>query len=652
MTIEQTNQGNPLTIDLAAAAMEDPVAKVVDDFGDEDEPVEFSEKAMQSIKAGVTNEYGEALQLPPDTPQEIVDAYLEALSKRQEHIRNNGGLIGEPLPDETPVVTTNIPEHIAETHRHEGIRGHVASVVHVDDAVIVPEKQEVTSDKVTEPFDDEEEKKPVTLEYTAAPVHYNINYTYPVYGQRKPNSPYITRLPKRLSRLAEGMKNWTAMERISNGEFDEETSYDIQRTVNGYEQLADAALVDSFHADRGWYENILDDEKRNWRQDLLNENGQDYSARQAKIDAATTPRTLTGSNAISRITSLIGSGLGTRVALIHSGFHVHLKPPSDADVLNLELELSMFKSQAGYDTSGIIFQNSQYGIVEKVFQFIMEHVADMNVVDFRNHDMAKHIRVSDLALLYWAMASAMYPQGYQIELPCSNDPGVCRHREVVHANIYRMRWYDESSLTESQLAMLRRAKTKFAIEDLEEYQTTKGSNQVKRVTIGTWSGENVDVLLQMPSVADYLDSGRRFVDAAKDALTRVMVQDKLTEEQKQVYVLTQMRLASLCEYAYWVKTIYIGKDIIEDVNTIHETLRALSAEQTAHDKLHAEVQLFIEETTKALIAIPNFSCPECGHDYSTDENSKYPELVPINPLKLFFDLRDHRSLRRKQSPTA
>lgn len=673
MSIEHTNQGNTLTIDLAAIALEDAVeTKIEDDFGD-GETTSFSENAIKTLASGRVSESGELIDLPPDTPTEIEELYQNAVNKAidkiteedepdvfENHVHNvNDGTSVTMTMEQFKKLSKNADSDSVEEERAR-LLGELAALakkvkptanVNIDEVNNSSDVEKVS--EVINKETDEEAEVVKEVAYSAAPVAMNVKYKYPVWGEKaKSNQLYITRSPKRITRITNEMKNWTASERVNNNEFDIETAVDIHRAIREYEELGDNALIDSFIDGRGWYENILDNPERSWRQDLLNENEQDFSARQAKVEGSDKARVLTGSNAINRITSLIGSGLGTRVALIHSGFHVHLKPPSDADLFNLELELALAKSQAGFDSNGVIFQNSQYGIVEKVFQFIMSHVADMNIIDFRNHDMAEHIRVPDLALLYWAMASAMYPQGFQIELPCSNDPGICRHREIVHANIYRLRWYDETRLSEFQLDMLRKAKTKFDIKDLAEYQKAPGSHLNRRVTVSEIKGEKIDVQFRVPTVADYLESGRRFVESAKDALSRVMTQDQLNEEQKQIYVASQMRLAALCEYAYWIEALYIGKDIINDNNSILESLAALTADKDIYNAIHREVQLYIEENTMALIAIPNFSCPKCGHDYSTDENSKHPELVPINPLKLFFDLQDRRLHLRKQNLTS
>ena len=64
-------------------------------------------------------------------------------------------------------------------------------------------------------------------------------------------------------------------------------------------------------------------------------------------------------------------------------------------------------------------------------------------------------------------------------------------------------------------------------------------------------------------------------------------------------------------------------------------------EVTLHDKQEL-IQKFIEDSTVAIIAIPNFACPICEKDHVNAEHSEHPDLIPLDMLRHFFMVKDLR----------
>lgn len=441
---------------------------------------------------------------------------------------------------------------------------------------------------------------------------------------------------RRSSRMTKDVQSW---------KIDRESGKDAALTNHAEKTLYGHSLVHSeSFTDEDLYAITLDNPQAEWGQDIPHNNKliETKYARPKELGVGQT-RLLTGPAAKQRVSSLLGLGITALVPLIHSGINIELSARSAADVMGLDVSLQLDKVKAGNESSGIIFQNSQYGTVEKVFNFIMESVTSANVANYLELDLGNYIRVTDLPLLYRGMGECLYPDGYPLELECSADINACRHSEHINLNIARTVWYNRNGISNAQKSHMLKLRHNFTEKEILEYQEIGNSKFIKTVKLTSANGQNISLLLRVPTVNQYLDSGREYVAAATAALDHILTTRELSDEQRREFVEQQMNLNILREYGHWVEAIVIDKtDRIEGIDDIATALDTMSSDGELVKQAFADIQVFIEESTMGIVAIPNFSCPDCGKDYETETSKLHPELVPIDALKLFFELKDRR----------
>lgn len=512
-----------------------------------------------------------------------------------------------------------------------------------DDLDVDSDKLEVKADNTANESssEDETDNEDLEDERVPEPAPHSLNTikdhdVYVVIPKHLAKLDPIIVTARRGSRMTKDVQSWK-IDRDSGK--DPEVKNHAEKVLYGHLLVPSESFTE-----KDLYEITLDNPEAEWGQDIPHDNKliETKYARPKEIGAGQT-RLLTGAAAKQRVSSLLGLGITARIPLVHSGFNVELSARSAADVMGLDVSLQLDKVKAGNESSGIIFQNSQYGTVEKVFNFIMESVTAANVANYLEVDLADYIRVTDLPLLYRGMGECLYPDGYPLELECSADINTCRHSEHINLNIARTVWYNRNGLSNAQKSQLLKARHNFTTKEILEYQEIGNSKFIKTVSLTSSNGRRIDMLLRVPTVNQYLDSGREYVAAATAALEHILVNRELNDDQRREFIDQQMNLNILREYGHWVEALVIDKtDRIEGIDDVSSTLNTMSSDGELVKQAFAEIQVFIEESTTAIVAIPNFSCPACGKDYETETSKLHPELVPIDTLKLFFELKDRR----------
>lgn len=362
-------------------------------------------------------------------------------------------------------------------------------------------------------------------------------------------------------------------------------------------------------------------------------------------------RRLTGKLARAQIGSVLGNGINNTIPLPHTGINVEFVARSDVDLLNLDLQMAEERAKLGYDTAGLIFQCSHFGMSERLFNFAMESITDINLLGWQDPamELSKLIPITDLPIIYWGMAATMYPNGYPLDLPCASGPLACKHIERVNLNVNRIFWLNRSKLTMTQQKQLSAVRHQHSLQDLEAYSKEFANVRTKKFEVIV-DGAKVELELGIPSIYEHIEAGRRWAQEAAQAVEKILQTDDPDPQRRYAYMRRVINMSALREYSPWVKRINFenGRYVDDkDVTDIEHVLSQLSSsDESVVDQIFTEIQRYIEKATVAIIATPNYSCPKCGVDQATSVSSEHPELVPMDIEKLFFELKDRRLVSR------
>lgn len=507
-------------------------------------------------------------------------------------------------------------------------------------AVEVPQEPEATPVERTESSDDVTNLIPPNNVRSSA----NVTQKYPTYRldtrppEKRPFS--LTIVPKRFHKMEENTAAWRI--ETSDAQMPENQMY-IDRWIYGL----NSQLTTSYHADRGFFEKTLDNPEASWAQGYTSDDGKEVYLRKPSNKRPTERRLLIGAGARERASQSIGMGIVTRVPLPHTGYSVTLMPRSEQDYLDLEYLMTLDKARAGRDTVGMIFQNSHIKLVSRVWEFIRESIKSANRQNFDDLDLGDEIRITDLPILQWGMACTMYPNGYPLDLPCSAGPNICRHVEHVLLDIDKLLWINSNGLTATQRAKLAKNHP-LSKEEVNDYQQNTVSPFTKVVQVSPVH----KIVLKVPTINEYIAAGEEWLASMTEAATKIFTGDD-NEENVRRYVKRVIDMSGLREYSHWIeRIIFDDLDEVEGEMEVADTLKTLSGDPDILQNTLQAIQEFIEQSTIALIAIPNFACPKCENDYVTDEHSEHPELIPLDMMKHFFMLKDLRLAPHMQNQLA
>jgi len=386
-------------------------------------------------------------------------------------------------------------------------------------------------------------------------------------------------------------------------------------------------------------------EGSDWQQDMEFE-GRSFAAGKPTIKHDPSAPKLTGSQGIKVIQAKLGLGTLFTFPLYSSGIWITLVPPSDGELLNLDFKLGQEKTALGRQTRGLIFTNQSVFINDEVFNFIMQHVHDCNVDGWNAEVLRRLILTSDLQALFWGMANCIYPNGYTLSQPCTHDTSKCTHTTTEHINLAKISWVDRSALTDTQRRFMSERSKKHTIEQVQAYQTQGLLKEARVITLR----DDLKAAIHMPSVGDYLDSGRAWIEQVTAMVTEALAntgdsraKDRLIERHG--------RLAVIRFYTHFIK--HLESDIVSltERAEIEKMLDVLSSDTDLIGQMVTDISKYIDDVTINVIALPAWACPSCKHHYTSGEE-KHPFLIPLDAGQLFFALRDRRLLLDKISSTS
>lgn len=349
---------------------------------------------------------------------------------------------------------------------------------------------------------------------------------------------------------------------------------------------------------------------------------------------------LTGEQAVYWVKSVTGQGGIIQIPLWHSGFWVSIKTPTEISLLELNARIAEDKVQFGRQTYGLAFSNATVYFTNHLVNFVLDHIFDHSVKGVK--DIRSMIVSHDIYQLVWGMACAVWKNGFQYTRSVINDDNSIGKVYKALVAVPKMCFVDNECLTDWQKSHMASRHGKNMTEDsIQKYRSefTIGHSRVFTVD----KEDEIDFELSVPTLDRYLESGQKWVD---DLISKVDTAMRITSDdgRRNEYVVNYGKASLLRQYCHWVKSITVRGRKFEDIDTIESLLDDFSSRDTVRENYFSEIGKFIDDTTVSIIAVPAVK----GVD-EIDRERRFPYLVPIDPLMVFFILlvqkADHIKLR-------
>lgn len=343
----------------------------------------------------------------------------------------------------------------------------------------------------------------------------------------------------------------------------------------------------------------------------------------------------TGEKAVMRVRAIMGLGGIVSVPLWHSGFWITLQAPTESSLIELYRRLQEEKIELGRETFGLVFSNEQSYINSWLLDFCMEHIYETSVRVDSNQELRPLIKIQDLNILFWGMACLIWPRGFDYVRSLTTKEGI-ENTQTISAkiNLGKLMWVDNASFDDkARNHMAGRQRGKMTVDQVKEYQRSfiPSLAEGRRVAIK----EGLDVIIASTDVDNYIADGENWIAGIVQTVDSTFTQAAPNQDERNRMISTHARASRLRNYGAWIKSIVIDNFENESRMEITQILDVLSVDEDATKLLEGEITKFIDDSTRALIAIPETSGKEMGLP-------RFPHLIPVDVVNTFFTLLAQR----------
>jgi hypothetical protein len=199
-------------------------------------------------------------------------------------------------------------------------------------------------------------------------------------------------------------------------------------------------------------------------------------------------------------------------------------------------------------------------------------------------------------------------------------------------------------LSDRQKAFIANPKLKRSVEEIQKYSEDFEAGLTKKLYV---VNPGLSILFKVPTIQEYENSGYEWIESI-NTLADSSTNTPLRGSQRETYIKRAAEATKLRLYTHFVKEIILTEtnQIISDKDTINEIINDLSTalddkEDSIADKIIDSIRDFIAEATFSLVAIPKYACKSCG-ELQTDHYDRHPQLIVIDPMKIFFTLAEQK----------
>lgn len=451
----------------------------------------------------------------------------------------------------------------------------------------------------------------------------------------QPSLPMVTL--KKINKDIENQEDSVLLSNDNLKDISEEQFMKIQQLQNSFNHTLDYALGDDIYKPEGRFTN-------------------NYQVEDKKLGVEYLKHTLNNKGNVKsnvmRFKSLLGIGRPVNITLFHSGFNIKLKPISLSALTSLELSLYNEEKEFGKSTLGLLVSADKMHTLNTISNFLSEYILDSTLNYPEDKSILDYISILDLDTILLAVLHSTNVNKITMNRTCSNitkinpnDPGsMCTFTESCEVDPGKLLFINKDRLTDTMVKQLsHRTKNIITIEEYEAYQ-----RELKKVLLEsklikekyTVAGLNFD--LKIPTISEYRHSSNIVVEKVHYLIDKV---NKANETNQIEKIMDRIDVrVSLSKYLCLINSISIEHDdVVEslsDQNEIAEILEDLTKENDDIIKLTEMLHKYYHNNIIALVAFPNYVCPECRKDQpNTSETPGFEdEFIPLNMIPFFLYL--------------
>ena len=367
---------------------------------------------------------------------------------------------------------------------------------------------------------------------------------------------------------------------------------------------------------------------------------------------------LSGDAATIAALSHFGQGDLRQIPMWHSGFWVMFRPPTNTEVINLHHQIVSDKITMGRYTYGSAFASTTIMTVRRLLDFARAHIFSTTVKGEELHpdNILQYLDERDVHAFIYGMACSMYPKGFAYSRSCFADIEKCKHIEKGMLDMGELLEVDFDVLSPDQKQFMSQRKPREqSLESVLAYQKALSKTFERSFKVYEGQASETEFVLKSITAATHIQIGMSWINDIAQTVDDVLASDAMLGERNEMYM-KHMLASHLRQYGHFVKSIRIGNHVITDIGSIQKTLGALGGDAVMKDRFTKEVKRFLDDSIFAIIGIETYECPNCGgsaqkiqytagetiEEYQVPTYPRMAEIIPLDPVQLFFDLLKRR----------
>lgn len=345
-------------------------------------------------------------------------------------------------------------------------------------------------------------------------------------------------------------------------------------------------------------------------------------------------KNVSGEDALYQFRRRSNKGAARRIPLFNSGIYIDLTGPSAAELNNFHEQAAAETSELGRVFGAVYYTHMAHHIRAAAWALIRPHITYASIKNWdRQNTLAQTIRVEDYDVILMAMASLMYPDGYEgFKHPCLNTSKCSHVLEPEAVDLFKMIHHDFSKLNKDAQAHMRKAlKNEVSMSEVAEYQklipfVEPGvDDDPADANLIRW--KNWGFVLQSPSYYSYLAAGNRYLDRILDGINRSDHDTVLRALEYRLLRMLAPFIAEIRMYDDESNDISLSTSDTAVIEELMDDVQTEDLENEVYDKLSEAISAH----KVSHVGYPVFDCPKCGHTPDIPSG-----IFTLEPLEAFF----------------
>lgn len=378
----------------------------------------------------------------------------------------------------------------------------------------------------------------------------------------------------------------------------------------------------------------LDTPTREWRQGLVYD-GKRMTAVSGKIHDSSGK--LTGVAAIQAVRSSIDGGISISIPFYHSGFWITINTPSLGDQLALWESVNYNENIFARQTRGLPGSSVNAFFLDQVYRLVQANIINTSMVEIG--DLSEKISSLDIPTLYWAALTACFPRGHEYHrvVPIANITSqVYEHGKI---DFSKLDLVDAKAFTEKQKAFMQSAVRKKTTEaERLEYVAGFDYGSTKLVKLN----DHLQIELTIPSLADVLKQGRKWLDSTSGDANRIMrMEISDADKLRKTNMLFNSQRGK--QYSPYVRQIITPLGAIDNPIDIEAATETFVEDAGLYEKYIEAVTTEIAKKSVVQYAIPAYAKDVNGQPLEVDfpkkgavDYNRFGRAIPLDLSEVFL----------------